>query len=259
VEAIATLVSGNSVTDAGNKLAKRAFSKRFEKLLLEAADAYVAGYSSKNMAFLGSLGISAGAGAATWGSMKAWSYLNKEDEEEENTLNANSAVGLFSGVAAFVVFAIVFALINIVRRQRMFSKLAGSNMANQYIKFFTIPLVIMFGVLRVMIPLETATTSQIFLFALGASTAFVFFVRKFYFVFKLNDIEKDVFATLASVFEECKDLGSDDCSHEHAGFIDVFNKVKTVLQATMKTLFGTLDYAEISRELSKGQIFDVLS
>lgn len=46
VETVSTLASGDSIVDAGKNLAKRALSKKFEKVLIDSADAYVAGYSS---------------------------------------------------------------------------------------------------------------------------------------------------------------------------------------------------------------------
>lgn len=50
VEAVSMLASGSSLADAGKNISKRLLSKKIEKLLLSAADAYVAGYGSTNTA-----------------------------------------------------------------------------------------------------------------------------------------------------------------------------------------------------------------
>lgn len=257
-ETVSTLASGDSILDAGKNIAKRAMSKKFEGMFVQAADAYVAGYSSTNMAMLGAAGISASVTAAVWGSMKGLNYLNERKEEEEQS-HSIKAVGLLANFVAFIVFALVFIIINTTRRQKMFSSMAGENMVNQYVKFFTIPLVLLFVALRVMIPSESIETYQVFLLASGLSGVIVALVKKFYFIFKINDLEKTVFETIASVFEECSGSTAETCGHEHAGFITVFNNINSVLQHDLERVFGDLNFADIAREISKSQKFDTFA
>jgi len=110
------------------------------------------------------------AAAAAWVFMKAWAKL------------------LDSGPALFAFF-IVFALVTIIRRQKMFSALAGRN--------------VLFGVLRVAIAQDKLGAKNVFLLA----SVFFALVKKYYLVFKQNGIERDVFSTLADVFESCKAQG----------------------------------------------------
>ena len=112
-----------------------------------------------------------------------------------------------------------------------------------------------------MVPTEVFKTHHVALFAAGSAGAFLMLVRKFYFVYKLNDLEKEVFAALASAFDACKGVtaGAAQCDHEHAGFVRLFEKVSTVLQQQMEMIWGTIDYAEIAREISKSQKFDTIA
>lgn len=257
-EAVSTLASGGSILGAGKNLAKRSMSKKFEGMFVKAADAYVAGYSSPNMAMLGAVGVSASVTVAVWGSMKGLNYINETKEEEEQS-HSIKAVGMLADFVAFFVFALVFIIVNTTRRQKMFSSLAGENMVSQYAKFFTIPLVLLFVSLRVMIPSDSMESYQVFLLASGLSGVIVALVKKFYFIFKINDIEKSVFETIASVFEECSGSTAETCGHKHAGFITVFNNINSVLQHDMKRVFGELNFADIAREISKSQKFDTIA
>ena len=259
VEAVSMLASGGSLADSGQKLAKRALSKKFEKLLIESADSYVAGYGSNRMAMLGVAGISTGVSAATWGSLKALNYFNEQKGEGEQSESISFA-GRGAGLIAFGVFAAVFLVIMVTRRQRTFKALAGTSMASQYAKFFTIPFILFFILWRVVIPTDVFKTHHVAIFAAGFAGAFLSIAKKFYLVYKLNDIEKDVFSTLADAFDACKGVaaGADKCDHEHAGFVRLFENVSTVLQNNMKKIWGKLDYAEIAREISKSQKFDTI-
>ncbi len=258
VETVSTLASGGSVVGAGKNVAKRALSKRFEKVLIDSADSYVAGYSSNMMALLGVAGISAGAGATAWGSMKVLKYLNDQKEEEDKS-DSISMMGTAAPFIAFVVFGIAFATVTMLRRQRMFTEFAGTNMVNQYVKFFTIPFVLFFILWRVVLPSDKFKIHHVAAFAAGFATVVLSLVKKFYLVYKLNDMEKDVFSSLATVFDACKDAGPKNCDHEHAGFVRLFDKVTTSLQLDMERIWGELDYGEISREISKSQKFDTIS
>lgn len=258
VETVSTLASGDSLAEAGKNVAKRALSKKFEKILIDSADSYVAGYSSNLMAMLGVAGISAGVGATTWGSMKALNYFNDQKEEEDRSENMKM-VGAAAPFAAFVVFAIVFATIMMTRRQRMFTEFAGTNMVNQYVKFFTIPFVFFFILWRVVLPSDKFKIHHVAAFAAGFAGVVLSLVKRFYLVYKLNDMEKDVFSSLATVFDACKEVGAKNCDHEHAGFVRLFEKVSTMLQLDMKRIWGELDYGGISREISKSQKFDTIA
>lgn len=259
VETVSTLASGDSLVDAGEKLAKRALSKKFEKLLIDTADSYVAGYSSNRMAMLGVAGISTGIGALTWGSLKALKYFNEQKDEWEQSEKIDFA-GRGAGLIAFAVFAAVFLVIMTIRRQRTFKVLTGTNMARQYAKFFTIPFALFFILWRVVMPTEIFKTHHVAIFAAGFAGVFLSIAKKFYLVYKINDIEKEVFSTLASAFDACKGVspGADKCDHEHAGFVRLFENVSTFLQLKMKRIWGEIDYAEISREISKSQKFDTI-
>lgn len=57
-------------------------------------------------------------------------------------------------------------------------------------------------------------------------------VKKFYFVYKINDMEKDVLSSLAAVFDACKDVDANNCDHEHAGFVRLLKKVSTCYRET---------------------------
>lgn len=259
-EAVSTLASGGSLADSGQKLAKRALSLKFEKLFIGSADSYVAGYSSNTTALLGAAAISTGVGAATWGSLKAMAHFNEQRDEGKQSDGIRAAGGA-AGFVAFAAFAAVFLIVRTTRRQRMFKALTGTSMAGQYAKFFTIPFVLFFVLSRVVIPTEVFKTHHVALFAAGSAGAFLMLVRKFYFVYKLNDLEKEVFAALASAFDACKGVtaGAAQCDHEHAGFVRLFEKVSTVLQQQMEMIWGTIDYAEIAREISKSQKFDTIA
>ena len=259
VEAVSTLASGGSLAESGQKLAKRALSLKFEKLLLDSADAYVAGYSSNTMAMLGVAGISTGVGAATWGSLKALAHFNEQRDGEKQSDSIRAAGGA-AGFVAFAVFATVFLIVMTTRRQRMFKAFTGTSMAGQYAKCFTVAFALFFILWRVVVPTDVFKTHHVVIFAAGFAGAFLSLVKKFYFVFKLNDLEQEVFASLASAFDACKDVavGAQTCDHQHAGFVRLFEKVNTVLQKRMKIIWGTLDYAEIAREISKSQKFDAI-
>ena len=245
--------SGNSLADAGMSLSKRVLAKKFEKLLLSAADAYVAGYSSTNTALLGVAGVSAAAGATAWGGLKAWGHTTKNPEEEEGK---PSRAGMVASFVALIVFALVFAVVTTARRQNTFATLVGDSMVVDYAKFITIPLALLFVGLRVAISSDKMATKYVLLLASALSGAFFAAAKKYYLVFKLNGIERDVFSTLASVFDACKAQGPSGCNHEHAGFLKVFGQINTVLQNNLRMVFGDIDYAEISRELSKAQFYD---
>lgn len=253
VEAVSMLASGRSLADAGKNISKRLLSKKFEKLLLSAADAYVAGYGSTNTALLGVAGISAAAGATAWGGLKAWDYASKSTKSTREQKASPSRAGMAAPFTAFVVFAIVFVFVTTARRQNMFSALTGDNMVADYAKFTAIPLALLFVGLRVSISSDKMGTRNVLLLASALSGAFFAAAKQFYLVFKLNGIERDVFSTLATVFDTCK---AGPCNHEHAGFIRVFGQINTVLQNNLKMVFGEVDYAEIARELSKAQFYD---
>ena len=133
-------------------------------------------------------------------------------------------------------------------------------MAGEYARWFTISFAVFFILWRVVIPTDVFKSHHVAIFAAGFAGAFLSLVKKFYFVFKLNDLEKEVFDSLASAFDACKDgaAGAPTCDHKHAGFVRLFEKVSTVLQQRMKMIWGNLDYAEIAREISKSQKFDTI-
>ena len=139
VEAVSTLASGGSLADSGQKLAKRALSLKFEKLFIDSADSYVAGYSSNTTALLGAAAISTGVGAATRGSLKTMAHFNEQRDEGKQSDGIRAAGGA-AGFVAFVAFAAVFLIVRTTRRQRMFKALTGTSMAGQYAKFSRYPL-----------------------------------------------------------------------------------------------------------------------
>ncbi len=251
-ETVGALASGKSLADAGSKLSARVKAKKFEKMLLNAADSYAAGYSSHNMAFLGAIAQSAGIGAAAWGGMKAYAHYSDPDEGDENSENQKGK----EIIGAVAVAALVFFLVLQARRQRMFSVFAGTNMAWQHVKFFSVPFVVFFIIWRIILPLDVAGYHHVAFFAAGFAGAVYTAIRKFYFVYKLNDIEKDVFTTMASVFEACPGAGADGCDHQHAGFARIFKQMKPYFIRKMRQIFGELDFAEISKELSARQVYD---
>ena len=256
IEAISAVASGGSISGAAASIAKRGMAKKFENILTKTAMTYASGYNSNIMASLGQGAISAGVAGTVWGALKLIGNLNeKKDDEDQSDVAKFGAAG--ATFLAFLVFALVFMLINVTRKQRMFSLLAGDNMINQYAKFFTIPLAILFVVFRVMIPSESMDSAQVLLLASSLSGLIVGIARKFFFVYKFNMLEKGVFDTLTGVFEKCQDV-TGVCDHEHSGFMKVFNGVDSSLQHNFKLILGDLDYASITREISKSQKFDTL-
>ena len=256
IEAISTLASGKSIGTAAKSLAKRGFAKKFEGMFMQAADAYASGYSSTNTALMGAAGISAAVTGLVWGSMKVASYLDslKEEKEQSQKIKIGGELATF---AAFILFAIVWATINITRRQTTFSVLAGENMASQYVKFFSIPLLIFFLGLKLTIPSESLEPVQLFAVASVLSGIVLALVRRFYFVYKINVLEKGVFESIASAFDAC-DAVAGACDHKHAGFLTVFNSMNSVLQSNAKQVLGDVNYGEIAREISQSQKFDTI-
>jgi len=250
-ETFGTLASGKSLGDAGSKLSARVKAKKFEKMLLNAADSYAAGYNSHNTAFLAAVAQSVVIGAATWGGMKAYAHYSDADEQDANENKKGKEI-----FVAVVVAALVFFLISQARRQRMFSVFAGTNMAWQHVQFFGVPFVVFFIIWRSILPLDVADTYHVAFFATGFAGAIYTAMRKFYFVYKLNDIEKDVFTKMSSVFEACTGAGADGCDHEHAGFARLFKQMKPYYKRKMRQTFGELDFAEIAKELSARQMYD---
>ena len=250
-ETVGTLASGKSLADAGSKFGARFKAKKFEKMLLAAADSYAAGYSSHNMAFLGAIAQSVGIGAAAWGGMKAYAQYSDSDEADVGEKQKGK-----ENIVAVAVAALMFFLVLQARRQRMFSVFAGTNMAWQHVKFFSVPFAVFFIIWRIILPLDVAGYHHVAFFAAGFAGAVYTAIRKFYFVYKLNDIEKDVFTTMASVFEACPGADADGCDHKHAGFARIFRQMKPYFIQRMRQIFGELDFAEISKELSARQIYD---
>jgi hypothetical protein len=255
VESLSSVASSGSVSGAVAAIAKRKMAKKFEGLLVETAITYASGYTSRTMAQLGQAGVSAGVAGALFASLKLIGYLNNKKEKEDRS-DAAKFGAVLAPLMSMLVFAMVFMLINVVRKQKMFSTLAGGNMTTEYAKFFGIPLAVLFVILRVMIPSDQASSTAVLALASSLSGVVVYFARKFYFVYKLNVLEKNVFETLTDVFEKCKDTA--ECGHEHAGFLKVFNGVDSQRQRNMKMIFGDIDYASITREISKSQKFDTL-
>ncbi|CAN0070042.1 unnamed protein product, partial [Ectocarpus sp. 4 AP-2014] len=250
-ETVGALASGKSLGDAGCKLSARVKATKFEKMLLNAADSYVAGYTSHNMAFLGAIAQSVGIGAATWGGMKAYAHFSDPDESNDGENNKGKEI-----IVAVAVAALVFFLITQARRQRMFSVFAGTNMAWQHVKFFSVPFVAFFVIWRSVLPHDVAEIHHVAFLAAGFAGAVYTAIRKFYFVYKLNDIEKDVFTKIASVFEACPGPGADGCDHQHAAFARLFKQMKPSFRRRMRQTFGELDFAEIAKELSARQMYD---
>ena len=260
--AISTVASGGSLQDSANNLSNFAKAKKFESLFLTSAENYASGFSSMNMASLNALGKSLGAGLISLGAMKLWS-LSKDDVEEEDgekkSFLATGEVG-----AAILVTIVSLIIISMVRRQKMFSVMAGTNMINQYVKFFTIPFVIFFIIWRIILPADKVGIQFVAIFADGFAAALLSVLNKYYFVYTLNTLERDTFKSMSSVFDKCKDIPASACDHEHSGFLKAFNNNKNnffyrrVIKL-MKNRLGGADFGDMTRELAKAQKFDTLA
>ena len=83
--------------------------------------------------------------------------------------------------------------------------------------------------------------------------------KKFYFVFKQNDLEKEVFTQIANVLDACQGPDKAGCSHKHAGYLKAFaNMVKPYLDQINYILPDPLDAVEVARDIASRQIFDTL-
>lgn len=259
---ISTVASGGSLQESAKNLSNFAKAKKFEGLFLTSAENYASGFSSMNMASFNALGKSLGIGAVTLGSMKLWNLVNKKDDEEDE--EKKGIVSTEEIIAVILVVVISLIVISMIRRQKMFSVMAGTNMIDQYVKFFTIPFVVFFIIWRIILPSDTVKLHHVAILAAGFSGALLSAINKFYFVYTLNKLERDTFVTMSSVFDKCQGVSAAACDHEHSGFIRAFNNNKKnflyrkIIQI-MKNRLGGADFGDMTRELAKAQKFDALA
>lgn len=214
VPTVLKTISGSSVAPKISKnviLANR--SGMLEKEVLKLADINTAGYNFITTAGLSRFGMTIGAPFLTYTIIN---FLTKDETDNTETATQKRNNAMVAGiVSAFVIF---FG-IHIFRRERTLLKFTGEGMAMQYVKFGLIPLVI--GTVTIKI-ISTFDVTKSALFSAFVAGTILLIARKFFFGYKLNQLEKEVFSQIESLLKKCGNSSS--CNHKHSGFLDFFNK-----------------------------------
>lgn len=256
LQAGVAVASGKSAKDVAKTMVTRTQSRRLEKYFMQAADAYSSGYSTFNEPSLKKFGVSGMVALAVWITIvlvQKRSATRREGEGEKETAVQHPAM---AGTAAFFAAFLSVAVFDIVRRQKTFSNFTGTNMLMQYVMFFSVPFALLAPGLKIASPLDFKQSG---IAALVASVATVLVAQKFYFVFKQNDLEREIFSQIANVLDSCQGPGKAGCNHEHAGYTKAFtNMVKPYLDQINYVLPDPLEAAEVARDIASRQIFDTL-
>lgn len=253
LQAGTAVASGKSVGDVAKRVVTRNQTRKLEGYFMQAADAYSSGYSTFNAPSLTKFGVSGGIALATWTTIYMVQKMNGDVDEEAHEPFKTPAI---AGTAGF--FAAFFSVMvfDVVRRQKTFSNFTGTNMFMQYAIFFSVPLALLSTVLNIASPLDLKKSVVV---AAAIAVAVVMLAKKFYFVFKQNDLEREVFTQIANALESCPGPGKAGCNHEHAGYMEAFaNMVKPYLDQINYLLPDPLNAVEVARDIASRQIFDTL-
>ncbi|CAM9092787.1 unnamed protein product [Ectocarpus sp. 12 AP-2014] len=243
------VASGKSAKDAAKTMVTRAQSRRLEKFFMGAADAYSSGYSTLNTFSLKKFGVSGLTALAVWITIVVVQKNRAKAEAEQE----DSAV---AGTAALFAAFLSVAVIDVVRRQTTFSKFTGTNMFMQYVWFFSVPFALSATGAKVASPLNFKQSGMA---GLVVAVATVLAAKRLYFVFKQNDLEREVFSQIANVLDACQGAGEAGCNHEHAGYMEAFsNMVKPYIDQVNYVLPDPLKAADVARDVASRQIFDTL-
>lgn len=255
LQAGAAVASGKSAKDVVKTMVTRTQSRRLEKYFMQAADAYSSGYSTFNAPSLKKFGVSGLVAVAVWVTIVVVQknrVRTADNGEEKNPVQTRA----MAGTAAFFAAFLSVAVFDIVRRQKTFSNFTGTNMLMQYAMFFAVPFVLSATGVKIASPLGLKQSG---IAALVVAVATVLVAKKFYFVFKQNDLEREVFSQIANVLDACQGPGKSGCSHEHAGYVKAFsNMVRPYLDQINYVLPDKLDAVEVARDIASRQIFDTL-
>lgn len=256
IQAGAAVASGKSAGDVAKKMATAAQTGRLENYFMQAADAYSSGYSTFNAAGATKFGAAGLVAVVAWITATLVQKGRTENGEEGTGEEGGPAAPAVAGTAAFFSAFLTVMIISIVRRQKTFSNFTGTNMFIQYAAFFCVPFVLFSAGLGVASPLDAKKSVAV---AAAVAVAIVAVAKKFYFVFKQNDLEKQVFTQIANVLDACQTRGKAGCSHKHAGYLEAFaNMVKPYIDQMNYVLPVTLEAAEVARDIASRQIFDTL-
>lgn len=216
---MATLLQAGSAIASGKSVQTR----KLEGLYMQAADAYSSGSTTVNAMGVKKLGVSALVALLMWSATKLIQIKTQGREEDRElsgtTYLRNSATPVTA--AFFAAFLSVFVF-DVALRQKTFSKFTGTNMFREYAMFFAVPLVVFSIGLKVRSSLDVKQSLGV---ASILAVVAVVVAKNSYFVFKQNDLEKQVFEKIANVLDACQDAGKAGCSHEHAGYVDAFTNM----------------------------------
>jgi ABC-type Fe3+ transport system permease subunit len=235
-----------NVTLIVKRMVTRKQTRQLEKYFMQAADAYSSGYSTFNAPSMMKFGVSGGIALATWTTIYMVNKSNRdaEDATEDDPLKTLAIAGTAAFFAAF--FSVL--VFDTVRRQKTFANFTGTTMFMQYAMFFSVPLALLSTILKVAAPLDL---KQSVLAGTIVAVAVVVVAKKFYFVLKQNDLEKQVFTQIANVLDACQSPGKAGCSHKHAGYVDAFaNMVKPYIDQINYVLPDPLDAVEVARDIA---------
>lgn len=253
LQAGTAIASGKSVRDVTKRVVTRNQTKKLEGYFMQAADAYSSGYSTFNAPSLAKFGVSGGIALATWTTIYMVRKMKRDVDDEAHQPFKTPAI---AGTSAFFAAFLSVMVFDVVRRQKTFSKFTGTNMFMQYAIFFSVPLALFSTVFKISSPLDLKNSVVV---AAAIAVAVVMLAKKFYFVFKQNDLEREVFTQIANALEACPGPGRAGCDHKHAGYVEAFsNMVKPYLDQINYFLPEPLDAVEVCRDIASRQIFDTL-
>lgn len=228
-------------------------ARLLESYFMQAADAYSSGYSTFNAPSIKKFGVSGLIALAVWTTLVMVQKMNRDvDDVEQKPFKAPAIAGTAAFFAAF--FSVM--IFDIVRRQKTFSNFTGTNMFVLHVVFFSVPFALLSVGLVAASPLDL---KQSVFAATFVAVGTVVLAKKFYFVFKQNDLEKEVFTQIANVLDACQGPNKAGCNHKHAGYLMAFsNMVKPYLDRINYVLPVPLDASEVARDIASRQIFDTL-
>lgn len=251
------VASGKSVGGVAKQMVTRKHTRKLESYFMQAADAYSSGYSTFNAPSITKFGVSAIVALAAWTTVV---LLQKNKTDSDDGVVAMESpkfkAPAMAGAAAFLAAFFSVMAFDVVRRQKTFSNFTGTNMILQHAVFFAVPFAVLSAGLAVASPLDVKKSV---LAATFVAVGVVVLAKKFYFVFKQNDLEKEVFTQIANVLDACQSPNKAGCSHRHAGYLEAFsNMVKPYIDQVNYLLPSPLDASAVARDIASRQIFDTL-
>lgn len=251
------VASGKSVGGVTKQMVTRKHTRKLESYFMQAADAYSSGYNTFNAPSIAKFGVSAIVALAAWTTVV---LLQKSKTNNDDgvvvTESPKFKAPAMAGTAAF--FAAFFSVMafDVMRRQKTFLNFTGTNMILQHAMFFAVPFAALSAGLVVASPFDLKKSV---LAATFVAVGVLVLAKKFYFVFKQNDLEKEVFTQIANVLDACQGPNKAGCSHKHAGYLEAFsNMVKPYIDQINYILPSPLDASEVARDIASRQIFDTL-